>query len=78
MLLRYELTYSLRFYTSSAKKEYVPYPYPQKHGNHYGVKILSFTTQLKVWTNGKMEINVSMFDSDSILEKNIEFVLYIK
>lgn len=53
-------------YTSSAAKEYVPYPYPQEHGNHYGTKKISFPTGLEVWADSKMEINVSLFDADTI------------
>ena len=54
------------FYTSTADKEYVPYPFPQEHGNHYGVKKLSFPLGLEVWAEDKMEINVSSFDSDTL------------
>lgn len=53
-------------YTSSADKEYIPYPYPQEHGNHYGVKKLSFPVGLEIWAEDKMEINVSSYDADSI------------
>lgn len=53
-------------YTSSAALEYVPYPYPQEHGNHYGVKKLSFPTGLEVWAEDKMEINVSLYDADAL------------
>lgn len=53
-------------YTSSAAKEYVPYPYPQEHGNHYGVKRLSFPTGLDIWADTKMEINVSLYDAEAI------------
>lgn len=56
------------FYTSSAAKEYVPYPYPQEHGNHYGVKKLSFPTGLEIRTDDKMEINVSLFTADMLEE----------
>ena len=54
------------FYTSTADKEYVPYPFPQEHGNHYGVKKLSFPLGLEVWAEDKMEINVSSFDSGTL------------
>lgn len=53
-------------YTSTAANEYVPYPYPQEHGNHYGVKKLSFPTGLEVWAEDKMEINVSLYDADAL------------
>lgn len=53
-------------YTSSASKEYVPYPFPQEHGNHYGVKKLSFPTGLEILAADKMEINVSLYDAESI------------
>ncbi len=104
-------------YTSTPKNEYVPYPYPQEHGNHFGVKQLSFPTGLQIWAEDKMEINVSMYDAhtienakhtdelkpngytnvradyrvtgvgngyvgvlpeDSIIEKDIEFTMYVK
>ncbi len=53
-------------YTSNADKEYVPYPLPQEHGNHYGVKKLSFPVGLEIWAEDKMEINVSSYDADAI------------
>ncbi len=53
-------------YTSNADNEYVPYPLPQEHGNHYGVKKLSFPVGLEIWAEDKMEINVSSYDAETI------------
>ncbi len=53
-------------YTSTADAEYVPYPYPQEHGNHYGVKLLQFPTGLTICTDDQMEICVSSYDTATI------------
>lgn len=50
-------------YSSSASKEYVPYPMPQEHGNHFGCTCLALDTGLKFMTNDTFEINVSDYDT---------------
>ena len=54
-------------YESTARKEYVPYPIPQEHGNHFGARQLvldgAFIIEAPLF-----EFNVSMFDSETLAE----------
>ena len=46
---------------SNAEKEYVPYIMPQEHGNHFGVRYLSFDKGLTVTADTPFECNVSKY-----------------
>ena len=46
---------------SNAEKEYVPYIMPQEHGNHFGVRYLSFNKGLTVTADTPFECNVSQY-----------------
>lgn len=52
-------------YQSCAKDEYVPYPMPQEHGNHFGTKELTIGS-LVFRADKEMEINVSRFSTKAI------------
>ena len=64
-------------FTSSPEKEYVSYPMPQEHGNHYGAKYLSLG-RYEFVSNGTFEFNVSEYSTEELdikthsheLEKN--------
>ncbi len=52
-------------YQSSAENEYVPYPMPQEHGNHFETKELSIG-DLVIRAEKTMEINVSKYSTKAI------------
>ncbi len=54
---------------SSASREYVPYIVPQEHGNHYGVRHLSFENGLSFTSDTPFECNVSQFSTKELLKK---------
>ncbi len=53
-------------YHSTADREYVNYPYPQEHGNHFGTRMLSFPSGLCVGSDENFEINVSSYDAETL------------
>ena len=53
-------------YRSTADAEYVNYPVPQEHGNHYRTKMLKLDSGLTFMTDGFFEINVSSFDTETL------------
>lgn len=53
-------------YKSSAQKEYVPYIYPQEHGNHIRTKMLKMDSGLTFATDGEFEFSVSEYTSDAL------------
>ena len=56
-------------YESTAENEYVPYIYPQEHGNHNKAKFLSFKNSgLTFFTDGEFEFNVSEYTSKELAE----------
>jgi beta-galactosidase len=55
-------------YESTAKDEYVPYPIPQEHGNHYGVTYLKMDNGLTFTSDKAFEINVSEYTSEMLTE----------
>ncbi len=65
-------------YRSTASAEYVNYPMPQEHGNHYNAKYLKMDNGLTFTTADSFEFNVSEYTSDELdlkrhaheLEKN--------
>ena len=65
-------------YSSDADSQYVPYVYPQEHGNHYKARMLSMDSGISFVTNTEFEFNVSSYTSDMLtkamhtdeLEKN--------
>ena len=55
---------TINLYTSSADSEYVPYIYPQEHGNHTGVRMLSLD-KIK-FTGNDLDCNVSSYSSKEL------------
>ena len=53
-------------YRSTADAEYVNYPVPQEHGNHYRTKMLKLDSGLTFMTDGFFEINVSSYDTETL------------
>jgi beta-galactosidase len=53
-------------YTSTAEQEFVPYIYPQEHGNHWGTCYLSIGTGLGFKGNIPFECNVSRYTTDML------------
>lgn len=56
-------------YKSESSKEYVNYVYPQEHGNHIGVKVLSIG-KLKFMSDKGFECCVSDYSTETITEAN--------
>ena len=54
-------------YESDADSEYVPYVVPQEHGNHVAVKLLEIKTGLTFEAAGTMEINVSHYTTEMLM-----------
>ncbi len=54
------------WFNSDTKMEYVPYIYPQEHGNHANCKVLKLENGLSFATGGVFEINVSDYDSAAL------------
>ena len=54
---------------STAEQEYVPYIRPQEHGNHIGVRYLSFRNGLTVTAETPFECNVSRYSSAELAAK---------
>ncbi len=50
-------------YHSSPKEEYVPYPMPQEHGNHYHTKWLKTDSGLEFSAENGFDCNVSQYTS---------------
>ncbi len=57
---------STGMYKSCASKEYVSYPVPQEHGNHYNCKYLKMDSGLEFLTDGTFEINVSQYTTKAL------------
>ena len=55
---------TVNLYTSTADNEYVPYIYPQEHGNHTGVRMLSFD-KIK-FTGDALDCNVSSYSTKQL------------
>lgn len=53
-------------YKSSASREYVPYPMPQEHGNHFGCNMLTLGTGMIFETDSEFEINLSDYDTKTL------------
>ncbi len=53
-------------YRSRASSEYVPYPYPEEHGNHYGARMLSFKNGIEFLCDGQFEFNVSEYTGEAL------------
>ena len=59
---------TINLYNSSADNEYVPYIYPQEHGNHTGVRMISLD---KIKFNGEdLDCCVSSYSSKELTEAN--------
>lgn len=54
------------FYESTAEKEYVPYVYPQEHGNHIGVRELVIDGAVVFRADNTFEMKVSEFTGEQI------------
>lgn len=54
-------------YSSSAEEEYVPYPHPQEHGNHYGVKLLRIGN-MEFSAQTPFECNVSNYSTQALYQ----------
>lgn len=59
----------LGFFESRAADEYVPYVYPQEHGNHTGVRRIDIAG-LRFKTDKTMDVNVSQFSARQLYEAN--------
>jgi len=57
-------------YESDAQSEYVDYIRPQEHGNHTKVKLLEFKNGLIFETKSEMDINVSEYSSQMLMDSN--------
>ena len=55
----------ISLYASNSEKEYVPYPRPQEHGNHYGTKMLKIGNMLFESQNS-FEFNVSDYSTEAL------------
>lgn len=55
---------TVNLYNSSADNEYVPYIYPQEHGNHTGVRMLALNN-IK-FTGNDLDCNVSSYSSKEL------------
>ncbi|MBR3932348.1 MAG: glycoside hydrolase family 2 [Clostridia bacterium] len=55
-------------YESDAQNEYVDYVRPQEHGNHTKVKMLEFKNGLVFETKNEMDINVSEYSSQMLMD----------
>jgi len=55
---------------STAEEEYVEYIMPQEHGNHFGVRYLSFAKGLTVTADTPFECNVSKYSVKDLLWAN--------
>ena len=53
-------------YESCAADEYVPYPMPQEHGNHYHSKWLKMNSGLEFFSDGYFDFNVSEYTSEAL------------
>ncbi|MBQ7901592.1 MAG: glycoside hydrolase family 2, partial [Clostridia bacterium] len=53
-------------YSSDADSQYVPYVYPQEHGNHSRARMLSMASGISFASNGEFEFNVSSYTSDML------------
>lgn len=62
-------------YRSTAADEYVDYPMPQEHGNHYNAKILKMDGGLEFTTDGSFEFNVSEYTAEELDTKQHSFEL---
>lgn len=56
------------WYESSADKEYVRYIMPQEHGNHTKTKVLAFENGLSFEAAEDMEINVSRYSTQMLMQ----------
>jgi len=54
---------------STAEQEYVPYLKPQEHGNHYGVRELSFENGLRFVGHSPFEFSVSRYSAHELFKK---------
>ena len=59
---------TVNLYTSSADNEYVPYIYPQEHGNHTSVRMLNLD-KIK-FTGDELDCNVSSYSSKQLTAAN--------
>lgn len=55
------------FFESTAEDEYVPYPMPQEHGNHTGVKLLELESGITVCADRPFECNVSHYNAMDLM-----------
>lgn len=53
-------------YRSNADAEYVKYPMPQEHGNHYATTYLKLDSGLEFFTDDRFEINVSSYEIEDL------------
>ncbi len=58
---------ALSYHESTAREEYVPYIYPQEHGNHTGVKQLEIGAMRFSCEKG-MDINVSQYSAHQLYQ----------
>ena len=56
---------TVNLYTTTAENEYVPYIYPQEHGNHSGVKRLDIGN-ISFVSDKPMDCNVSLYNSKQL------------
>ena len=56
------------WHESTAEKEYVNYVRPQEHGNHYGVRSVSFPHAFTVNADQPFEICVSQYSTDQLYQ----------
>lgn len=58
---------AMGLHNSTAEAEYVPYPHPQEHGNHYGVKLLRIGG-LEFTAQTPFECNVSRYSTQALYQ----------
>lgn len=66
---------TVKWHTSSADKEYVPYIRPQEHGNHTQTKALVLDGGIQFVADEKMDIKVSEYSFEEIYKKEHHFEL---
>ncbi len=53
-------------YNSTAEKEYVPYVFPQEHGNHFGVRYLKVGSGMVFTSENDFECNVTRYTAQTL------------
>jgi beta-galactosidase len=58
----------LNWHETTAEQEYVPYVYPQEHGNHTSVRKTEIDGKLGFACTNGMDINLSLYTANQLAE----------